>query len=451
MQKLNSPIYLSTILLAILLIACNSSEENKSVSISGTITNPVDNKVQLSSADMKLVFQLDENNSFDTTLTLNEGRYNLRHGRESTKIYLVPGTDLNITVNNDLFDESISYTGTGATNSIFLAKKYLHREENNMDSKALFSQNEEDFLKTLDDQAISNTSFLENYEGLGKGFYNEELKSIEYEKLLSIADYQVAHRYFTKSMDFEASDKITNMLSDVNLDDEKTYKEDQSYARLVNSIIVNQEMKDALSKLKSINSQDIKESVLQNLKYELRPGIKDLDFTYNEMVSLTQDSVLLAELATTYEKCKLLEPGKDSPKFNYVDRNGDYVSLEDLKGKNVYVDVWATWCGPCLAEVPFLKEVEEKYRSQNIEFVSVSIDNQKDKEKWLAMIDKENLGGLQLFADKDWKSDFVVNYNIKGIPRFIIIDDEGKIVSPDAPRPSSGKDLEDVFSSLSSL
>ena len=105
----------------------------------------------------------------------------------------------------------------------------------------------------------------------------------------------------------------------------------------------------------------------------------------------------------------------------------------------MYVDVWATWCGPCKAEIPYLKEVEEEFKEENIAFVSISIDREKDHEKWENMVAEETLGGIQLFADKDWESQFVKDYYISGIPRFILIDPEGKIVSPDAPRPSNPK------------
>lgn len=135
-----------------------------------------------------------------------------------------------------------------------------------------------------------------------------------------------------------------------------------------------------------------------------------------------------------------LPKGSPSPTFeDYENYKGGTTSLEDLKGKYVYVDVWATWCGPCKVEIPFLKEVEEKYHGKNIEFVSISIDRIKDHEKWKKMIVEKALGGTQLFADADWKSQFVQDYMIKGIPRFILIDPEGNIVTPDAPRPSSSK------------
>jgi thiol-disulfide isomerase/thioredoxin len=128
-----------------------------------------------------------------------------------------------------------------------------------------------------------------------------------------------------------------------------------------------------------------------------------------------------------------------APSFDYVNFKGGTTKLSDLNGKYVYIDVWATWCGPCRAEIPFLKKVEEKYHDKNIAFVSVSVDVDKDFEKWKKFVEEKQLGGIQLFADKNWNSDFMKSFSINSIPRFILIDPSGKVVSADAARPSSPK------------
>ena len=147
-------------------------------------------------------------------------------------------------------------------------------------------------------------------------------------------------------------------------------------------------------------------------------------------------------IASSYEEKQymltVLAEGNDSPNFeNYENFKGGKTSLADLKGTYVYVDIWATWCGPCKREIPFLKEVEKEYRGKNIEFVSISVDKAKDHATWKKMVEEKELTGIQLFAENDWNSNFVKGYKINGIPRFILIDPAGKIVSPDAPRPSS--------------
>lgn len=133
-----------------------------------------------------------------------------------------------------------------------------------------------------------------------------------------------------------------------------------------------------------------------------------------------------------------------APPFDYFNHKGGNTKLEDFKGKYVYVDVWATWCGPCRAEIPSLKRMEEKYHDKNIVFVSISVDTQKDFEKWKTFVTEKNLGGVQLFADKDWSSDFIKSFGINSIPRFILIDPNGKVVQADASRPSSPQLKEDL-------
>jgi thiol-disulfide isomerase/thioredoxin len=126
-----------------------------------------------------------------------------------------------------------------------------------------------------------------------------------------------------------------------------------------------------------------------------------------------------------------------SPDFDYENHKGGKTKLSDLKGKYVYIDLWATWCGPCRAEIPFLQKIEEKYHGKNIEFVSVSVDTPKDHDKWQKFVIDKQLGGIQLFSDNEWKSAFVTSYNVTGIPRFILIDPKGNIVDANAARPSS--------------
>ena len=76
--------------------------------------------------------------------------------------------------------------------------------------------------------------------------------------------------------------------------------------------------------------------------------------------------------------------------FTYPDVNGKMVSLSDFKGKVVLVDVWATWCGPCRGEIPHLKKLEEEMHGKDVVFLGVSVDEVKDKQKWLDFIEKED-------------------------------------------------------------
>ena len=141
-----------------------------------------------------------------------------------------------------------------------------------------------------------------------------------------------------------------------------------------------------------------------------------------------------------------LSKGAVSPKFlNYENFKGGTTSLDDLKGKYVYIDMWATWCNPCKQEIPFLQKVEKQYHGKNIEFVSISVDSERDYETWKKMVADKNLTGIQLYSKRD--KDFAGAYKVNSIPRFILIDPQGNIVDANAPRPSSPRLIE-LFNSL---
>ena len=172
----------------------------------------------------------------------------------------------------------------------------------------------------------------------------------------------------------------------------------------------------------------------------------DETFVSNYKNNLTMKNMGLFQYHTQIVGNKKLN-NSVAPNFDYENAKGGTTSLESLKGKYVYIDVWATWCGPCRAEIPFLKKVEEKFHGKNIEFVSISVDVEKDHDKWKNFVKEKELGGIQLFADKNWNSSFITAFGIMSIPRFILIDPKGNVIDADAARPSNPK-LEEQLNSL---
>lgn len=171
-----------------------------------------------------------------------------------------------------------------------------------------------------------------------------------------------------------------------------------------------------------------------------------------EKMDARNDEMFFNYIENNYEKMHKnivrFSKGNISPVFtNYENNEGGTTSLKDLKGKYVYIDIWATWCAPCKAEIPHLKLLEKEFHNKNIEFVSISVDKPATHETWKNMIKEQELGGVQLFADKDFESDFITEYGINAIPRFILLDPEGNIVDSDAKRPSD-PELKESFIEL---
>jgi thiol-disulfide isomerase/thioredoxin len=246
-------------------------------------------------------------------------------------------------------------------------------------------------------------------------------------------------------------------LEDLNFINNNDYQVSQSYKSLVLSHFLNQEsidnnINDHFKDLIESNANDIKKDVVFQGKYSLRASSDNNEVLYNALTALSNDSTQISELTDLYNKLSIIKEGMKSPEFiNYENYKGGTTSLSDLKGKYVYIDVWATWCGPCIAEIPSLKKVEKLYHNKNIEFVSISIDVRDrpvyNYDKWRQMIEEKSLGGVQLFADNAWDSKFTKAFVINSIPRFLLIDPDGNIVSGDAPRPSDQKLIE-MFDSL---
>ena len=184
---------------------------------------------------------------------------------------------------------------------------------------------------------------------------------------------------------------------------------------------------DALKKL-------IDERV-KNTEVAINDASYDQAFRNGLKAQLEQEKQQLTQMAQKALATAKLK-GKPSPAFNYENFKGGTTKLEDFKGKYVYIDVWAQWCGPCRQEIPFLQKIEEKYHGKDIVFTSISIDTAKDREKWKKMVTDKALGGIQLIADNNWKSEFIQAYGINSIPRFILIDPKGNVVDADAKRPS---------------
>ncbi|WP_316846225.1 TlpA disulfide reductase family protein [Pedobacter psychrodurus] len=151
-----------------------------------------------------------------------------------------------------------------------------------------------------------------------------------------------------------------------------------------------------------------------------------------------KDTAYSNAILANLQKAKTMLAGAEGFKSALENTDGKPAFFKQYAGKYLYIDVWATWCGPCKRERPYLDELAARYKGKNISFVGVSIDNPNQKQKWLDMVKAETNNNIdQLFAGS--ASAFVKYYDITAIPRFLIFDREGKLLQYDAPRPSDTK------------
>lgn len=191
----------------------------------------------------------------------------------------------------------------------------------------------------------------------------------------------------------------------------------------------------------------------ENIKNEMK-FLKDKDFQqeylltiasrykfYDELQSLLEligDDFFVEDyslrLNKIKEKLSWSTPGLQAPDFKAMKLDSTWVSLSDFRGKVVVVDVWATWCEPCKRMMPLFHQLEQELKDENIAFINVCVGTWVESDLWREMAEEFQIEDNTSFVS-GWKSDFVKDYHITGVPRYMIFDEEGRIVSVKAPNP----------------
>ncbi len=443
------------------LASCNESKTMNTVKISGKITNPNNDFVYFQNETKADTFYLNEDNEFAAEFKLNEASYYVfADGNESSKMFLTPGDDLQMSLDTKEFDETIKYEGQGAVNCNYMAEKYLFEEQNNIQhlDYELYKLDKTDFLNKVDSLLELKTRLIskkENHPEISEKLIRLEKIDPLYGWALNLNSYKQYHAYMNKVKMEDVDGDFSEQLDKLELENEtylgiynyneyirryswKTSKKDSSY--------IDHPLHYRIWVLLGIDENFKNDKIRNHLFYistkEVleHDGVNYFEGVHKVFDSLCKDDALKTSLNELYKEYESMKAGNPSPIFTGEDINGNRISLGDLKGKYVYVDVWATWCGPCKGEIPHLAKLEEEYHDRNIAFVSLSVDT--DKDAWAKMVQDKEMKGHQVFADNNWQNPFVAGYKIKGVPTFVLIDPQGNIVDANAPRPSGAiKDL----------
>ncbi|MBM3836493.1 MAG: TlpA family protein disulfide reductase [Verrucomicrobia bacterium] len=138
---------------------------------------------------------------------------------------------------------------------------------------------------------------------------------------------------------------------------------------------------------------------------------------------------LIQKQDSAHRMQKSLVVGAKFPDFEEKDIAGKLLSIANYKGKVVLVDFWATWCGPCIGELPNVLKTYEKHHGKGFEIIGISLD--KDEAALTGFIKKRNMGWQQFFDGKGWENKLAEKYGILSIPATFLLDGEGKIVAKD--------------------
>jgi len=427
--------------------ACQNKPENQSVVIKGQIKNAPVKQIILDNVQNKPVdtIFLDKQGNFADTLKLPEAYYKLNLGEQYAWLYLKPG--FNLTVNTDYkdFDNQLIYKGEGAELNNYLAKRMLL-------GIALKPKKHYKHVGSLDEKGFVHLqdSISQLYDNLLKNVSDEKFKKLEqlrntFEKSGLISQYEPMRRYINHQPDFKVSKNFPKAYQNIDVNNPSIAKIPEGKNMLISYLnyLYQQENPEIQSApdpydiLKFANDT-LKDAQLKsdlaydNAKYNLM-YTKHLDKFYQLFEQMSKDDKEKAEIKTKFDNIKAMSPGQPSPDFTAYDINGKEYHLKDFAGKPLYIDLWATWCSPCRAEIPFLDKLKELYKNKPVNFLSLDVYDQKDK--WEQMVKQQKMNGWQLInTNRDMP--FLKKYVVDGIPRFILLDKNGKIIDANAPRPS---------------
>ena len=158
--------------------------------------------------------------------------------------------------------------------------------------------------------------------------------------------------------------------------------------------------------------------------------LEELEGKYQRLSDRVKNSSLGEKIRHTLAILKATGIGQVAPDFTLPTPDGGSLTLSSLRGKCVLVDFWASWCGPCIKELPNIKKVYEKYHARGFEVVSISLD---DKEaNWTKAIEKHQIPWLHASSLKGWKCPVAKLYHVTGVPAMYLLDAEGRIVTDNA-------------------
>ena len=404
------------IFIILLSVVCSCSQQNNDdIVVDFNVQNMTYSKIAIVvSPEMIKETDLDKHGKASCTLQGNMIYARLFYGEEAKNVFFQKGDRVTISFDANNFKDSMKFEGKNTP-----VIEYLNSITYNPIIPPEYERSLKEIVSLVNEKTDEAANLLKarKLEAVNPEFAKLEEGRIKYSYLIDLDIYR--EFIIEAALVLGSKDKEISGI----------YNKNVARMKYIAQHFKNDKLKQSL--LNEIAIRQIKNGINH---------ITELENIYNTYVT---DPTLRTAYKTEYDKRNIAVTGKLSPDFQAKDINGKTYSLKDFKGKYLYIDMWATWCGPCKREMPYLIELEKKMEGKNITFLGLSTD--EDKAAWEETVKSGELSGVQLLLGRG--SQFQRDYNIDGIPHFILIDPDGKIINPKAVRPSS-PDAEKILNAL---
>ncbi len=166
--------------------------------------------------------------------------------------------------------------------------------------------------------------------------------------------------------------------------------------------------------------------LLNNIATDSLANIEEIRMMYTKLDSTVHDPIILRNIKEIIYPQKKILLGKLMPHFKLLNEKNETISLDNYQGDFLLIDFWASWCGPCIKQIPKLSDLQNKYSNINFKILSISIDT--DNKKWLNAIMREEMKWDNVI---DIDNEYSKKLNIKSIPKTFLINPNGEIIGID--------------------
>ena len=426
---------------------CVGAQTRGSVTISGKLTNfgsqviveDLSDMQYLLAPDPAKVFVPSADGSFKITLAIAGPNY-YRIGRNI--LYLTPGDSLVANLDHNAAQNGV-FSGRGSAANQYLTHTPFPKAGSYMNSGRNAKPTAKETVDFILAEAASRKKKLGELKGVSVEFRRLENARIRADTINSLRGGRIpVYRPRLSADELKVYEAEYLSLSDAAIEQINKAFVDFSLMKLV---VYRDIAKDLVpSKVQLADAEKIKDWIKASALIKSIAKVSDkteLRKFAPEIQSLKVPQYRTA-LQDQLDGMLKFANGDIAVNFTAQDLSGNPVNLEALKGKVIYLDLWATWCGPCVFEMPYFEKLKQKYKDDdNIAFVSLSIDD--DIGLWRKSVSTRKADGLQWLISRN----SLLDYNVVTVPRTIIIDKSFKIANLNAPVPSA-KETERIISDL---
>lgn len=434
--------------------ACQSPKPTETVHLKGQLvemgTNPVtmayNGTASMLGDSRDILIHTDENGYFDTLITLKEPTY---FNISRNTLYLTPGDDMtvHITTNN----KEATFQGIGAQANNYMKYRLFPKGGSYIEGGNNLRGSFEETKALVDSLAEIRKNELAHLDSVSEEFKQLENARIQADVLNSYLSYLSYASAYSRDTDRETirqqyeefKQKITPYTQAMfpSLMDE----------RFLNVAVVRDVLHNLFDERNAAWTERLN---IPARTQELYEAYKHVSLLRRQADKATIDSVetfiasmqypdLANELNLKVKQVSQLLPGKPAFDMKLTNVEGNVHRLSEFKGKVLYLDFWATWCGPCIQESPYFEALSKEYAGKDIVFIPISQDtNQKAWKGYLETHKKE----LPQYNSVD--NTARTNWQIFYIPRFVVIDKDFNIADAYAPVPSDKEAIKTILDTL---